>query len=186
MSTRCASCRARSTSCPPPSGPPSPPNADSLLSVRSFHGAVNVVKLLAGSIHLHDVVIDRPEVNLLQVNDSVANYQIVPTSEDSDTTAASIPGIYIDSFRILQAGPLRYRSLADSTDVTARLENVSLDGPDAPLYRLSVEGNADLPFLRDFDLANLTFGLDGSLRWSPDTRWPSPPATWPSGSTASP
>lgn len=146
-----------------------PADADSLLSVRSFHGAVNVVKLLAGSIHLHDVVIDRPEVNLLQVNDSVANYQIVPSSEDSDTTAASIPGIYIDSFRILQAGPLRYRSLADSTDVTARLENVSLDGPDAPLYRLSVDGNADLPFLRDFDLANLTFGLDGSLRWSPDT-----------------
>ena len=144
-----------------------PAGADSLLSVRSFSGTVNVMQLLAGNIHLRDVVIDRPEVNLVQVSDSVANYLIFPTSEDADTTAASIPGIRINSFRILQAGPLRYRSLADSLDVCARLGNVTLEGDDAPLYRLSLDGAANLPFLSEFDFADLTFGLDGALRWEP-------------------
>lgn len=146
-----------------------PADADSLLSVRSFHGAINVMQLLAGTIHLHDVVIDRPEVNLLQVNDSVANYQILPTSEEADTSATAIPGIRIDSFRILESGPLRFRSLTDSLDVTARLENVNVEGPDAPVYRLKLDGAADLPFLSEFDFADLTFGLDGSLVWNPDT-----------------
>lgn len=146
-----------------------PADADSLLSVRSFHGAINVMQLLAGNIHLHDVVIDRPEVNLLQVNDSVANYQILPTSEEADTSATAIPGIRIDSFRILESGPLRFRSLVDSLDVTARLENVNVEGPDAPVYRLKLDGAADLPFLSEFDFADLTFGLDGSLVWNPDT-----------------
>lgn len=121
-------------------------DADSLLSIRSFSGSVNVVKLLAGEIALHDVTIDRPAVNLVQVNDSVANYDIFPTSEEADTASSVfVPKISINSFRILQAGPLRYRSLADSLDVSARLENASVEGTAAPRYRLRMDGVADLP-----------------------------------------
>lgn len=144
-------------------------DADSLLSIRSFSGSVNVVKLLAGEIALHDVTIDRPAVNLVQVNDSVANYDIFPTSEEADTASSVfVPKISINSFRILQAGPLRYRSLADSLDVSARLENASVEGTAAPRYRLRMDGVADLPMLGEYNLADLTFGLDGEVEWNPD------------------
>lgn len=146
-----------------------PVDADSLLAIRSFHGGINILGLFAGKIHLYDVVFDRPSVNLLQVNDSVANFDIIPTSEEADTAGTAIPDIRINSFRIKESGPLRFRSLTDSMDVAARLENVILDGPDAPLYRLSLDGDADLPFLTEFSLAELTFGLDGTLEWNPDT-----------------
>lgn len=147
-----------------------PVDADSLLYIRQFHGGINVLKLLVGKISLHDVTIDSPRVNLLQVNDSIANYQIVPPSE-SDTTHSEIPSISINRFEILNAQTLRFRSLADSLDVTARLQNVSLrengkDGTTLPEYQLTIDGDARLPFLKDYDLTDLRFGIDGRIDWS--------------------
>lgn len=147
-----------------------PADADSLLSLRGFHGDISVLPLLYGKIRLHDVTFDGVKVNLLQVNDSVVNYMILPAStEEADTTATAIPEISIDSFRILDAGPLRYRSMADSTDIAARLEKVSLAGPEAPTYHLFVDGGAAIPMLGEFNLADLTFSLDGRIDWTPDT-----------------
>ena len=143
-----------------------PADADTLLTIRGFRGGVNVLKLLTGSIHLTDVVFDSPSVNLLQVTDSIANYQIFPVSEETDTTEMTLPDITIDRFRILSSGPLRFRSMIDSLDVTAWLRNVNLDGAGAPQYALTFAGNADLPFLRDYALDSLSFALDGRLDWN--------------------
>lgn len=148
-----------------------PSDINNLLSIRSFRGGVNIFPLLVGKISLDDVVFDHIAVNLVQVNDSISNYQIVPATEDveeSDETT-SIPEITINSFRIIEAGPLRYRSLADSLDIAARLENVDLNGPEAPVYRLEIEGGASLPLLKEFNLNDLILGLDGDLTWNPDT-----------------
>ena len=69
-----------------------PADADSLMSLKGFSGGVNVLQLLAGNIHLHDVLIDSPRVNILQVNDSVANYLIFPTGyEDINLTIGISP-----------------------------------------------------------------------------------------------
>lgn len=147
-----------------------PADADSLLSIRHFNGSLNVVKLLAGKIALHDVVFDRPAVNIVQVTESVANWRIFPeTEEETDTTPISVPDISINSFRIVNSGPLRFRSLIDSLDVSARLQDVSCDGADAPRYSIAFRGDMRLPFLSEFRLSELTFGLDGTLRWHHDT-----------------
>lgn len=147
-----------------------PADADSLMYVKQFHGGINVIKLLAGRISLHDVTIDSPRINLLQVNDSVANYLIVPPSEP-DTTSTKIPPVSINRFEILNAQTIRFRSLADSLDVTARLENVSLkenqnSGSNLPEYHFTLDGGASLPFLNEYDLADLRFGVDGQLDWT--------------------
>lgn len=147
-----------------------PADADSLLSVARLHGGINLLPLMAGNIRLYDVIISGPRVNLLTVNDTIANYNIVPPSpeEEPDSAAATLPAISIDRFLIENAAPLRYRSLADSTDISVSLANADLHGPDAPVYRLSVKGGANLPMLRDMNLDNLTFGLDGRLEWDPE------------------
>lgn len=148
-----------------------PTDVNNLLSIRSFRGGVNIFPLLLGKISLDDVVFDHIAVNLVQVNDTISNYQIVPITEEVDESdeATSIPEITINRFRIFEAGPLRYRSLADSLDIAAKLENVDLDGPDAPVYRLEIEGGTSLPLLKDFNLNDLALGLDGDLTWNPDT-----------------
>lgn len=142
-----------------------PADADSLLSLGHFHGGINALKLLGGKISLHDVRIERLSANLLQVNDSTSNYMIFPPSESTDTSAVSIPPVSINSFTIVNAGPLRYRSIPDSMDVSVMMRNVNLADADTPRYRLEISGNADVPMLREFALQQLTFGLDGNISW---------------------
>ncbi|MDE5627408.1 MAG: AsmA family protein, partial [Candidatus Amulumruptor sp.] len=66
-----------------------PVDAARLLEVEQFHGSVNVPAILNGQVRLHDVVIHNPKINLVAVNDSVANYLIVPPS-DADGSIAVV------------------------------------------------------------------------------------------------
>jgi hypothetical protein len=148
-----------------------PADADSLLSLPSFHAGVNVFALLGGHVSLYDVVFTHPEVNLLQVDDSSANYLIAPPQEASEKTSGSsvtaLPRISINRFAIVGADPLRFRSLKDSVDVAVAIENIELKGDAAPRYRLGLSGNLNTPLLRDFNFDRLTFGADGAVTWNP-------------------
>ena len=137
-----------------------------LLSVGGFHGGINVMPLLKGDISLYDVVFRRLAVNLVQVNDSLANYDIVPPSEEpEDEEPLSIPSISINRFEIADAAPLRYRSLADSTDFTASLRNITLDGNDGPRYALDLNGTLEARVLEEFNFSRLVFGANGKIVW---------------------
>lgn len=143
-----------------------PADADTLLTVGHFHGGLNILRLLGGTVALRDIVIERPAVNLFQVNDSVANYLILPPSEQTDTTSTPMPGISLSRFLIADSGPLRYRSLVDSTDIAVKLVKVELDGNASPRFRLeALNGSADLPMLDEYNFSNFTFGLDGTITW---------------------
>ena len=65
-----------------------PADADTLLTLRSLHGGINLVSLLAGRYELYDVALSQPAVNIVVANDSVANYNLVPSSPD-DTVKMS-------------------------------------------------------------------------------------------------
>lgn len=145
-----------------------PTYADSLLSIRQFHGGINLLKLFAGELSLHDVLFTNPRINLLQVNDSVANYLIVKptTEEDSNTTSLSLPKISINRFAITDAEPIRYRSLVDSLDFALNLKTISLTDNSAPQYQLSADGSAISPMLCEFALNPLAFSANGDLQWS--------------------
>lgn len=146
-----------------------PANADSLISVGHFNGSVNVLSLIGGSISLSDVIIDRPRINLIQVNDSVSNFNIIPASEP-DTAKSSIPDISINHFAITNALPFTYRSLADSVGMTVVLSMIDLSGDKAPLYDLSVSSESEIgvPMLKEFGYANVRIGIDTSVEWSYD------------------
>ncbi|MCM1482968.1 MAG: hypothetical protein NC043_01415 [Muribaculaceae bacterium] len=144
-----------------------PSDADSLLSVNRFSGGINLASLLAGHIHIYDVSIDRPAVNLVQADSVWTNYNIVPPSEpDTAKTAFELPLISFDRFAIKGAMPIRYRSLADTMDVSAVIDTVGISGKENSVYRLTVSGNAGakLPTLL---VEPILFGLDGKVEWSP-------------------
>jgi hypothetical protein len=145
-----------------------PVDADKLLSLKSFHAGVNVFPLLIGKISLYDVVFTTPEVNLVQVNDTVANYLIVPTDTtkiEEESTPLELPSITINRFAIEKAAPLRFRSLPDSLDVSVALATAELTEKDLPRYRLDINGNCNTPLLRQYNFHNLSFGLDGQISW---------------------
>ena len=143
-----------------------PADADSLLALQRFHGGINVMPLLVGNISLHDVEIEGVRANLVQVNDSTANFMIMPPSEEApDTTALELPHISINRFSIAEAAPLRYRSLADSLDVTLRLQRLDVADKGAPTYHLECESNVATPLLNAFNFESLTFGANGRVDW---------------------
>ena len=81
-----------------------PADADSLLTLGRFHGEIDLLPLLAGRIALRDVELHRPAVNLVQVSDSVANYLIMPPSDEAatpDTTALALPPISIHRLSLI-------------------------------------------------------------------------------------
>ena len=143
-----------------------PVYADSLLSVNHFHGGVNIMKALVGEIALYDIEIDRPRVNLLDVDSLNSNYNIFPPStEEPDTTPASIPDIQISRFRITGNAPIRYHSMADSLNLLLNLASTSVSGENAPGYRLDFTASADTR-VNSLRFNNLNIGMEGDIVWN--------------------
>ncbi len=142
-----------------------PANADSVMSVGHFEGGINVLKIIGGTIHLNDVEIDRPRINLIQVTDSVSNFDIFPQSEP-DTTKLSLPDIYINRFRITNAAPITYKSLNDTIDFNLNLTTVELDNEN-PLYSLKIDTRIETPMLNEVAYKEIEFKLNGGIGWSP-------------------
>lgn len=142
-----------------------PADADSVLSVAHFTGGVNLVHALAGKFTVYDVELNGPRLNLIQVNDTVSNFNIFPSSAP-DTSSTPLPEITVNRFAITDARPFRYRSLADSVDVTVNLRTISLQGNDAPQYRLEMQTRIETPLLDDVSYETMRFSLDGRINWS--------------------
>ncbi|MCC8175552.1 MAG: hypothetical protein LIO91_03875 [Bacteroidales bacterium] len=144
-----------------------PLNADSLASLTYFSGAINVAQLPLGRIALYDINIDEPMVNLVAVNDSVANFNIITLEED--TTALVIPDFTLKRIAITRAKPFSYTSIADSLQASITLREAYLEGSEAPVYELVMAGDVNTPLLDDYNFEKLALGLDGKLTWRKDT-----------------
>ncbi|MDE6542458.1 MAG: hypothetical protein K2K76_00680, partial [Muribaculaceae bacterium] len=141
-----------------------PADADTLLTLRSLHGGLNLTSLLAGSYELYDVAVSQPSVNIVVADDSTANYNILPESSDSTGT---LPPLSINRFLILNSGPLSYFSLPDSTEFSLCLKAMDASGADSPLYSLSTEGDVRIAGLPLATRTPLLFTADGNIHWDP-------------------
>lgn len=141
-----------------------PSDADTLLTLRSLHGGLNLTSLLAGRYELYDVAVSQPSVNIVVADDSTANYNIIPESSDSTVT---IPPLSINRFLLLNSGPLRYFSLPDSTEFSLCLKAMDASGADSPLYSLSTEGDVRIAGLPLATRTPLLFTADGHIHWDP-------------------
>lgn len=144
-----------------------PADADSLMSVRHFHGSLNLLKIAGGEIALSDVEINGPDINLFQVNDSVSNFNIFPASAP-DTTKSELPAITINHFAITDAQRIRFRAPADTIDIALRLRTISLDDNGLPLYNLTLDTDINTPMLHEMALDTLDVNLDAGIRWDPE------------------
>lgn len=146
---------------------------DTLASFSKLTGEVNVVSLMRGAIDLGNFELHRPQINLLTVNDSVNNYAIFKLRDESADSAAlgSIPEVKLRSFRLIDPQPLRFLNMADTLEVTATIQTVSLtdeDGKVEPTYRIDFASNIDSPVFDFFNLQNLPVSFTGDVVWRAD------------------
>lgn len=154
-----------------------PPNADFLASSGHFSGGINLLSLLKGEISLHDVELGSLKLNLVTLNDSLSNFNIVPP----DSVKSKIPRFTANRVRLLNPGSIAYRSVADSADAKVAITALSLNRTDkkkshlpsdgsrySDSYSLRILGNVDasvgdLSILRGFPFelgGNVALGFD--------------------------
>ncbi|MDE6459303.1 MAG: AsmA family protein, partial [Paramuribaculum sp.] len=142
-----------------------PADADTLLTLEQFDGGVNIWALMGGTVMLYDVTFRKPDINIVQVNDSTANYLIVPPTE-VDSTETDMPYIVINRFAIEGGAPVRIFSLADSVDMSVKIADAAISGTDAPVYTLDIEGSGGGEVMPGLRLADMKFGVDGRVGWN--------------------
>lgn len=136
-----------------------PPDAAFLLSTGRLRGGVNILKLFGGKIWARDVAVDSLRVNLLAVNDSVNNYDILSAGGHGH-----VPEFHIDGLRIGPGGEILYRSLLSQTRAAVSLDSASLTpagGRNRYLLRLPghiTVSSGNMELFRDFP-----FELDGNV-----------------------
>lgn len=142
-----------------------PDSADFLGSVNSFSGEINVVDLFMNRYVVHDVKIDGLKINLVAFNDSINNYDIVPSMGEK---MKRVPYIRINHVLVKNAGDLSYYSASTNTKAKISLDFLDFErikGRHVPsdTYALKLGGkvtasSAGLRILRNFPI-----GLDGKV-----------------------
>lgn len=142
-----------------------PVYADSLVKIGKLKGAINIPMAARGKFQLYDIEIHHVSANIVQYSPTLANYDIVPASEEKEESRL-LPDLSINRFRIFGDSPFRYYSLPDSTDVTIRLLQTSLTDQSSA-YSLKIDGigTAELASHKWFE--GIRFGVNGRVDWSP-------------------
>lgn len=140
-----------------------PAGADSLLSLGSLRGGIDLVALMGAKIRLCNVELRRPRLNIVQVDSLRNNYDIFPASEPSES-ASKMPDIAIDRFAILDGFPATFTSLADSIRVEAMLSSGSVESGRQAAYTLSIKGDGGGK-MSSFVLPPTPFGINGEIIW---------------------
>ena len=147
-----------------------PQYADTLMSMRSFRGGINLASLAMGEIDLSDIVVDAAAINIVTAPDGTCNYLITRPDTSVSEGSTEMPAINMTRFELRSPGPVRYYNATapeGPDSITVELHPAELASKGSPMYTLSFGGNLHMPMLGAFNLWELPFALDGGIRWDP-------------------
>ena len=129
-----------------------PGDAENLLSTGYIHGSLNLLSLLKGTISMRDLEVAYIDLNLVDLNDSINNYSILPSDSNG---SFRIPRFTTNSLRLLHTRPIRYFSAASGSRLVAPLDSAKLLRIADDRYRLVLGGrvsfrSGSLEVLREF------------------------------------
>lgn len=143
-----------------------PDSASFLGSLKSFSGEINVVDLFMNRYVIHDVSVDGLRLNLVAYNDSINNYNIIPSTGGG---FKKVPYISAEKIQLKNPGSMNYSSVSTDTHASLSLKSLNLirkhgSGVEKNTYSLEIKGDvtafsAGLEILRCFP-----FSLGGDLR----------------------
>ena len=146
-----------------------PDFADSLLLTHRLRAEVNIAKIPTMVFDIKEIIIDKPYINLVALNDSTANYLITPPSKP-DTTKSEVtilPEVIVRKFTVTSNKGIRYADLTNKIGVTLNTDSVSLTyNEKSKTYDLDFEGNvfAEIP---DYKVCQaIPFSFIGNINWN--------------------
>lgn len=106
-----------------------PAYTDTLFTLRSFRGDVNLLKLVTqGEIALGNVELVSPGLNIVLDKKGRGNFDIYTgeTSDEDDTAPLIIPSFSIRRFAFVDPREIRYFNAADSTEASVILSLIHI------------------------------------------------------------
>lgn len=107
------------------------PGADTLASIRGLHASVNLSALLAGTVKLPSLVLDKPRIFAKNYADGSANWNIfrLPAAKEKDDSTASEPLEFALGRIVLRGRPhIVYSSPADTLFAMLDFERMRFNG----------------------------------------------------------
>ncbi|MDE6577997.1 MAG: hypothetical protein K2K58_07495 [Muribaculaceae bacterium] len=101
-----------------------PEDASRLITTGQIKGGINIVKALKGDIVLHNIAVANPSVNLVSINDSLSNFNILPAKKKKP----EMPDISIDKIEIGRPIDISFRGINDNITLHAILDQLNLSG----------------------------------------------------------
>lgn len=143
-----------------------PDSAAFLGSLNSFSGEINAVDLFMNRYVIHDVSVDGLTLNFVAYNDSINNYNIIPSSSSG---FKRVPYFSANKVEFKNPGEMRYRSVATNTTASLQLQSLLLTRdkgrkvkPNS--YRLELGGTVTAASAGLRILHNFPFSLGGDMR----------------------
>lgn len=142
-----------------------PADADTLASFKIFRGSINPFYLLFNKIDIRRVNIDGLALNLVALNDSVTNYDIVPPSEEQ--TPFSMPRFTAKEITLTNLRGIRYYSAITDAGASLMLTEaqVTRNSRHHDQYRLLLAGNLDFEVRKERVLNGFPFRFDGNMEF---------------------
>ena len=116
-----------------------PAYSDSLASLIRLCGEINVHALFKDKIELRNLYIEKPSVNIVMVNDSSTNYNILKTELPKNT---KIPKIDISEIRVESPVDLSFFALDRAIEGALDIENFYLIKETDKTYKIGFDGIA--------------------------------------------
>lgn len=116
-----------------------PLNSDSLAFIGKLKGAVNVHGLTHEDFRIRGIEIQQPKLNIVMVNDSMNNFNIVPSMPKIKKT----PKVNISEISILPPIDLSFFSLQDTIEANAAVEYFYLTQNADKFYNIGFGGVID-------------------------------------------
>jgi hypothetical protein len=133
------------------------------MSVKSLHGAINILRVVVGTLDLKDIVLETPAVNIVQVKEGLTNYDIFP--ESTDTTKSELPKIILNYAKVVNRFPVRYYDHTTKTAVAVDIDSISIYGQDAPVYHVNFDSHVNMDMLEEYSLNGMRLAADGDVEW---------------------
>lgn len=114
-----------------------PINHDSLASVAKIEGKINLHSLMKNKIILQDILIEKPLVNVVMVNDTVTNFNILKKKLPK---MKKIPEVELGEIKVVSPVDFSFFSLQGDLEANLKLENFFLVKESRNTYKIGFDG----------------------------------------------
>lgn len=140
-----------------------PLNNDMLMSCSKIKGSINIPKLIKKEIDLGQIEIKDLQLNAVQINDSLSNFNLLSREEIEKLKEFKIHDLELKGFSMTGKNQIRYDNIAKDLKLTLIPEKIEMQRNDGDAYVLSTSLKASFANNKSSVFKDLPISLNGHV-----------------------